>query len=77
VNAEQAPKRDVAEADPSELWGRSMPLGETATAPSGSVRVMASACLEEEIDPKHGKPQRGEVVALNENSVRSRLGRVG
>ena len=27
--------------------------------------------------PKHGKPQRGEVVALNEHSVRSRLGRVG
>ena len=26
-----------------------MPLGETATAPSGSVGVMASACLEEEI----------------------------
>ena len=49
MNAEQAPKRDVAEADPSELWGRSTPLGETATAPSGSVGVMASACLEEEI----------------------------
>ena len=27
--------------------------------------------------PKHGKPQRREVVALNENSVRSRLGRLG
>ena len=49
MNAEQAPKRYVAEADPSELWGRPMPLGETATAPSGSVGVMASACLEEEI----------------------------
>ena len=54
-----------------------MPLGETATALSGSVGVMASACLEEEIVSKHGKPQRREVVALNENSVRSRLGRVG
>ena len=54
-----------------------MPLGETATTLSGSVRVVASACLEEEIEPKHGKPQRREVVALNENSVRSRLSRVG
>ena len=26
---------------------------------------------------KHGKPQRGEVVSLNRNSVRSRLGRLG
>ena len=26
-----------------------MPLGETATAPSGSIGVVASACLEEEI----------------------------
>jgi hypothetical protein len=49
VNAEQASKRDVAEADPAEFRGRPMPLGETATAPSGSVGVMASACLEEEI----------------------------
>ena len=54
-----------------------MPLGETATAPSGSVGVMASACLEEEIDRNTGSPMRWEVVALNENSVRSRLGRVG
>ena len=67
----------VAEADPPEFRGRPMPLGETATAPSGSVGVMASACLEEEIDRNTGSPMRGEVVALNENSVRSRLGRVG
>jgi hypothetical protein len=33
-----------------------MPLGETATAPSGSVGVMASACLEEEIDRNTGSP---------------------
>jgi hypothetical protein len=58
VNAEQASKRDVAEADPSELWGKPMPLGETATAPSGSVGVMASACLEEEIDRNTGSPTR-------------------
>jgi hypothetical protein len=56
VNAEQAPKRDVAEADPPEFRGRPMPLGETATAPSGSVGVMASACLEEEIDRNTGNP---------------------
>jgi hypothetical protein len=43
-------KELVAEADPPEFRGRPMPLGETATAPSGSVGVMASACLEEEID---------------------------
>jgi hypothetical protein len=66
VNAEQAPKRDVAEADPSELWGRPMPLGETATAPSGSVGVMASACLEEEIEPKHGKPSQWRRVTANQ-----------
>ncbi len=49
MNAEQASKRDVAEADPAEFRGRSMPSGETATAPVGSVGVMASACMEEEI----------------------------
>jgi hypothetical protein len=56
VNAEQASKRNVAEADPAEFRGRPMPLGETATAPSGSVGVMASACLEEEIDRNTGSP---------------------
>jgi hypothetical protein len=50
VNAEQAPKRCIAEADPSELWGRPMPRGEIATAPRGSAGVMASVCMEEEID---------------------------
>jgi len=67
----------VAEADPPEFRGRPMPLGETATASSGSVGVMASACLEEEIERNTGSPLRRKVVALNENSVRSRLGRVG
>ena len=33
-----------------------MPLGETATAPSGSVGVMASAWLEEEIDETREAP---------------------
>ena len=49
MNAEQASKRDMAEADPPEFRGRPMPLGEIATALNGSVGVMASACLEEEI----------------------------
>ena len=49
MNAEQASKRDVAEADPAEFRGRPMPLSETATALNGSVGVMASACVEEEI----------------------------
>jgi len=67
----------VAEADPPGLRGRPWPLDKIATASNGSAGVVASACLEEEIEPKHGKPQRREVVALNENSVRSRLSRVG
>jgi hypothetical protein len=56
VNTEQASKRDVAEADPPEFGGRPMPLGEIATALNGSVGVMASACLEEEIDRNTGSP---------------------
>jgi hypothetical protein len=56
VNAEQASKRDVAEADPPEFGGRPMPLGEIATTFNGSVGVMASACLEEEIDRNTGSP---------------------
>jgi hypothetical protein len=56
VNAEQASKRDVVEADPPEFGGRPMPLGEIATALNGSVGVMASACLEEEIDRNTGSP---------------------
>ena len=38
-----------AEADPSGLRGRPLPLDETATASSGSAGVVASACMEEEI----------------------------
>ena len=68
MNAEQASKRNVAEADPPEFRGRPMPLGETATAPSGSVGVMASACLEEEIDRNTGSPSGERCVALNQNS---------
>ncbi len=49
MNAEQASKTLVAEADPAEFRGRPSPLGRIATAPNGSVGVMASACMEEEI----------------------------
>jgi hypothetical protein len=56
VNAEQASKRDVAEADPPDFRGRPMPLGEIATALNGSVGLMVSACLEEEIDRNTGSP---------------------
>jgi hypothetical protein len=56
VNTEQASKRDIAEADPSGFWGRPLPLDELATALNGSVGVMASACLEEEIDRNTGSP---------------------
>ena len=69
MNAEQAPKRDVAEADPSELWGRPMPLGETATALNGSAGVMVSACLEEEIDRKTGSPTWWRRVTANQTPV--------
>ena len=50
MNAEQASKADVAEADPPGFRGRPPPLGEIATAPNGSVGVVAPACMEEEID---------------------------
>ncbi len=59
MNVEQAPKRDVAEADPSEFWGRPTPLGRIATAPNGSAGVMASACMEEEIDGTREAPCGG------------------
>ena len=49
MNTEQASKRDIAEADPPRFWGRPLPLNEIATASNGSVGVVASACLEEEI----------------------------
>ena len=51
-----------------------MPLGETATAPSGSVGVMASACLEEEIVETREAPTmrgRGSQLELREEQARS------
>ena len=51
-----------------------MPLGETATAPSGSVGVMASACLEEEIVETRETPTmrgRGSQLELREEQARS------
>ena len=49
MNAEQASKRTVAEADPPEFRGRPWPLDEIATASNGSAGVVAPACMEEEI----------------------------
>ena len=73
VNAEQAPKRHVAEADPSEFRGRPLPLGEIAIASSGSVGVMASACMEEEINGTRETPAvrgRGSQRELREEQAR-------
>jgi hypothetical protein len=49
VNAEQASKRDDAEADLPGLQGRPPSLGEIATAPNDSAGVVAPACVEEKI----------------------------
>ena len=49
MNAEQASKRDDAEADLSRFKGRPLPLDEIATASNDSAGVVASACMEEEI----------------------------
>ena len=54
-----------------------MPLGEIATALSGSVGVMASACLEEEIDRNTGSPTWWRRVTANQTPVTDRLGQVG
>ncbi len=54
-----------------------MPLGEKATAPSGSVGVMASACMEEEIDRNTGSPMRWWRVTTNQTPVTDRLGCMG
>ncbi len=59
VNAEQAPKRDDAEADPSGFWGRPSSLDRIATASNGSAGVVALACMEEEIDRNTGSPRSG------------------
>lgn len=42
-------EKENAEADPSGLWGRPLPLDGTATASNGSAGVVAPACMEEEI----------------------------
>ncbi len=73
VNAEQAPKRHVAEVDPTELRGRPLPLVEIAAASSGSVGVMASACMEQEIVGTREAPAvngRGSQPKLREEQAR-------
>ena len=75
MNTEQASKRCIAEADPSRLWGRPLPLNESATAFNGSAGVVVSACLEEEIDRKAGNPTWWRRVTANQTPVTDRLGR--
>ena len=50
MNAEQASKRTVAEAEPSNMRGRPMAVDETAIASIGFAGVMAPACVADEID---------------------------
>jgi hypothetical protein len=74
VNAEQASKSTVAEADPSDIWGRPMPLDEIAIASNGSAGVMAPACMEEEIDGTREAPTvggRGSQPELREEQAGS------
>ena len=52
-------------------------MDKIATASNGSVGVVASACLEEEIEPKHGKPSQWRRVTANQTPVTDRLGQVG
>ncbi len=49
-------EKENAEADLSRFKGRPLPPGEIATALGGSVGVVASACMEEEIDRNTGSP---------------------
>jgi len=77
VNTEQASKTDIAEADPSRLWGRPLPLGEIATAFNGSAGVVVSACMEEEIDRNTGSPTWWRRVTANQTPVTDRLGQAG
>ncbi len=74
MNAEQAPKRHVAEADLSDLWGRPLPLGEIATASNDSAGVVASACMEEKIVGTRETPSvrgRGSQPELREEQAGS------
>ena len=73
MNAEQASKRNVAEADPAGLRGRPWPWDKIATASNGSVGVVASACLEEEIVGTREAPAargRGSQRELREEQAR-------
>jgi hypothetical protein len=63
----------VAEADPPGLRGRPWPLDKIATASNGSVGVVASACLEEEIVETREAPTmrgRGSQLELREEQAR-------
>jgi hypothetical protein len=59
------------------MWGRPPSWGALNDKPPRSRRGSGDGMQAHGDGTKHGKPQRREVVALNENSVRSRLGRLG
>ena len=74
MNAEQASKRDIAEADPSGFWGRPLSLDKIATASNDSAGVVASACMEEEIVGTREAPSmrgRGSQPELREEQAGS------
>jgi len=57
VNAEQASKDQLAGADLAVFQGRPPSCGEAATnAPTDPVGVVASACMQREIDRNTGSP---------------------
>jgi hypothetical protein len=61
-------EKEIAEADPPGFRGRPLPLDKIATASNGSVGVVASACLEEEIDRNTGNPS-GERLWLSTRTL--------
>ncbi len=66
-------EKEIAEADPSGLWGRPLPPDKIATAPSGSAGVVASACMEEKIVGTREAPAargRGSQRELREEQAR-------
>ena len=78
VNAEQAPKRIDAEADPTVMRGRP-PTGweeSDATHRPVSAGVLAPACMEDGKCSNTGSPA-GAVARGNRNPARDRPGRQG
>ena len=59
MNAEQASKRESRKPTRLVFRGRPSSLDKIATASNGSAGVVASACMEEEIDRNTGSPSGG------------------